>query len=393
MWAESYRPRSIREMIGNEEGRLKLIGWFEKWKVGSKSALLVGPPGTGKTTLVHLLASEKGANLVELNASDTRTKDSLLKRMGEVTKSENLLGEKSLIFLDEIDGVSGRADYGAIEFIKETLKETQNPVVMAANNPESDQVRRLSSACIVIPFKPPPPREVEMYLKMIAQKEKIEVDGEVLRKIVTTAAGDVRFAINGLQGLGSMGRKDVEFTAAQAINSYLDAPNLDTALKALRAYPRQPRDKIRDLFSAVLTSKLPPEKKARAIESLSRADLLMGRIMRGQDWRLLRYLDSALAREFKAAIKGENLQYSQEGVPWNLILRIWNESKKVKELSAAYAPRAHNSRRGALVQDIPYVLVMCGSKKFRTELMKSMNLDEPFEKFLEKEAERTAKFE
>ena len=75
--------------------------------------LLVGPPGTGKTTLVTLLAKETGMNLVDLNASDVRTKDKLQKRMGEAMSTVSLFGERSLIFLDEVDGLAGRSDYGA----------------------------------------------------------------------------------------------------------------------------------------------------------------------------------------------------------------------------------------------------------------------------------------
>ncbi len=377
-------------MVGNEEARLKFVNWFKKWRVGGKAALLVGPPGTGKTTLVHLLASEQGVNLVELNASDTRTKEALLRRMGEVTKSTNLFGERSLIFLDEVDGIAGRADYGALEFIKESVKATRNPIVMAANDPDSDQVRKLSDASLLIPFKPPPPREVEMYLRMIAHMEEVNLTDQRLRSIITTAAGDIRYAINGIQSLGSIGRKDAELTVAQAINSFLDAPDLDSALRALRAYPGQPREKIRDLFSSVLQSKLSPTKKANAIETLSRADILMGRIMKGKDWRLLRYLDSMLARELRAVVEKENLQYSRESVPWNLLLRIWNDSRKMKELGASYARRVHTSRRNTVVQDLPYLFAMCASKKFRSDLIKSLNLDEPFEKFLEKEAIRMA---
>ena len=88
MWSEKYRPKNLEEMVGNEEARSKLLVWLKRWKPGSKAAMLVGPPGTGKTTTVHLAAEELGLQLVELNASDTRTRDKLSRRMGEVVSNQ-----------------------------------------------------------------------------------------------------------------------------------------------------------------------------------------------------------------------------------------------------------------------------------------------------------------
>ena len=102
MWSEKYRPKKVEGLIGNEEARLVVSTWLAEWKPGGKAALLMGPPGTGKTTLVTLLARANGMNLVDLNASDVRTKEMLGRKLGEAMSTVSLFGERSLIFLDEV---------------------------------------------------------------------------------------------------------------------------------------------------------------------------------------------------------------------------------------------------------------------------------------------------
>ncbi len=387
MLTEKYRPKSLEMMVGNQEARKKLLGWLSKWKSGSKAALLVGPPGTGKTTTVHLMAESGGFNLVELNASDTRTKEKLSKRMGEVISSTSLLGERTLIFLDEVDGLAGRADYGAIDFIRDAVRASQNPIVMAANNPDADEVKKLGNVSVRIAFEPPTNSEVLVFLRKVADGEGLGLADERLFSIADSSKGDLRYALNALQG-GGAGGKDQEMTAAQSLSAFFGAQDRQAALRALRAYPAQPRDKLRDLFSSVLVAKVSEPKRAEALEVLSRADMLMGRIMSGQDWRLLRYLDPMLASQLWEAVADEGVGYSREGVPWVLQQRIWNDSRKIKEISGLAGRRLGISMRGALVQDFPYIMLLCASKSFRDDLVKSMGLDEPFEKFIAKEAAR-----
>ena len=127
---------------------------------------------------------------------------------------------------------------------------------------------------------------------------------------------------------------------------------------------------------------------AEALDVLSTADVLLGRITRGQDWRLLRYFDSMLAYGLRRALAGERVQYAQDQVPWPLQLRIWNDSKKVRELAAVLGARLAISQRGLLVEDFPYLMVLCSAKKFRDALSARLDLEENVATFLAKEAGR-----
>jgi replication factor C large subunit len=389
LWSEKYRPTSIEDLVGNEEARSKLASWLAKWKPGSRAVMLVGPPGTGKTTSIHLLASKNRLNLVELNASDSRTKEKLARKLGEALSSSSLMDERTLVFLDEVDGLSGRKDYGAIEYIKAAVKASVNPVAMAANDPGSDQVKKLSSACTVIPFRPASEEEVIAHLARISKAERAEPSDGRLSAIARASGGDVRYAINALQS-GEAGAKDLGMTAAQSVDGFFTAPDVESAVASLRAYPDQPWDKLRDVFNAVVKAKLDPGRRADAMEVLSRADIVMGRIVKGKSWRLLRYLDATLASELRPALKGGQARYTRDAVPWPLLLRIWNDSRKVKEISGLVGRRTHIGPKGSAVSDFPFLMAMCASKEFEAEFAATLELDEPSVKFVEKEAARHA---
>ncbi len=390
MWSEKYRPTSLDQMIGDPKEREKLVAWLKKWKRGAKSALLVGPPGTGKTTTVHLTATLMGLQLVELNASDARTKERLSRIMGELIGSQSLTGKRTLIFLDEVDGLAGRADYGAVEYIKEAVRKSENPIVMAANNPESDEVRKLASVTTKVEFSRTSKEALVKHLREIAEEEGSPSTEEELASIAEAANGDVRVAINFLQSGGAAG-KDVELTVRESIEAFFGASDVRSAQRALRAYPGPPRDKVRDLFTSVVRASIHEQRRSAALDALSRADIVMGNMVRGKDWRLLRYLDELLAADLWTALGDGGARYSQDAVPWMMQLRIWNDSKKLKELGLLAGRRLGISQRGALVEDMPYILLLAAQPQFRDEFVGSLGLEENYSEFLVKESARAVR--
>lgn len=397
MWVEKHRPANPAQMVGNEDSRIGFMKWLKAWTSKSKPALLLGPPGTGKTTVVHAVAKMLGYRLFELNASDSRTKERLEKILGPLTTTTNLFGEKTLIFLDEVDGLYGRQDYGGLDYVLGLIGEGVGPLVMAANDAEDDKIRKLAGRCTTYRFKPVAPRLIEVYLRSLLDRESGSVPQQVLEDIASKSMGDVRSAVNDLQSAvelpsavapPSYGRNRV-LSGREAVDALSRAGSVEEAVGVLRSWDAQPQEKLRTLFTSVLGSKLEAEALSRALEALAKADGLLGEIVGTQNWKLLRYFDTILASGLRNALPNGGLAFYEDDLPWNIKLRIWNDGRALKQVRDKVSRRFRVSRGDAVSVLLPYFTVILGGKRGAMErFAELLRLEESEVKVLLKEASR-----
>ncbi len=382
MWSEKYRPQNISDMLGNEESRSSIIEWFTKWKKGTKPLLLVGPPGIGKTTIAFLTAKQFGYDMIGLNASDVRSKSRLNEILSPVLGNVSILGIP-MIFIDEVDGIHGRGDYGGAEALIEILKEPTVPIILAANSDISDKMKSIKKVVKTISFKPIPPRLLKIYLENILKKENIKLSPGSMIKVIDRSHGDIRSMINLTQSLvtGFNPQTEMSFESINVedgVNAFFKANSLDEARSVLYSMQIDPKLKIDAFYSSIITSNLDNNTLAKLLEIISEADILYGKIMKTQNWRLLRYLNEILIGLYQ---NDERIRYAQYNLSWPLLNRIRWDGKKIKALSSIMAKNLHLSSSTFVTICFPYVLFCIKNKKLKLEL------EDTFDDILEKEIE------
>jgi replication factor C large subunit len=374
MWSEKHRPKLVQEMVGNEDARLAALKWISGWVSGSKPLLLVGPPGSGKTTLAHVLARQFDYDLVEMNASDTRNKDALRARIMPILQNTaNLLGRKIMLFLDEVDGISGREDSGGLDTLVDLMKEPTVPVIMAANE-KSTKIKDLAKVCKTVEFSPVPPRLLLLFLDHVLQSEGVKLGPGDRISIVNNSRGDIRSMLNSAQsraaGYTTVSNKDiVGIDIAVAINSYFNASSLEQAtqfiVKANASYPdprygASPEDRRKDmlaaLFSSIVSSHVGHDDLASMLDVLSRADMIVGRANARREWRLLKYVSSIIASGLYEKTREKEIRYSQYAMPWPVMGPIFARSQSTRKILGELAPAIHTSRSSAGSFALPYLV-------------------------------------
>ncbi|HUK37803.1 MAG TPA: replication factor C small subunit [Methanomicrobiales archaeon] len=201
IWIEKYRPARLAEMVGQKEIVERLQSYV---KTGSMPHLLfTGTAGVGKTTAAVALAREFFGetwhmNFRELNASDERGIDVVRNQIKQFARTSPLGGAAfKILFLDEADALTTDAQ-AALRRTMESYAATCRFILSC--NYSSRIIDPIQSRCAIYRFRPLDRAAVAEEVRRIANREGLTVSGKALDAIVFIAQGDMRKAINALQG-------------------------------------------------------------------------------------------------------------------------------------------------------------------------------------------------
>ncbi|CAG9766471.1 unnamed protein product [Ceutorhynchus assimilis] len=350
-WTEKYKPNNLKGIIGQQDANSnmnKLKKWLENWyrnQVPEKrknlprpspfnqfdgayfqAALLSGGPGVGKTTTATLVAKELGFDIVEFNASDTRSKKLLHEEISQMMSSKTVAGfatgkknnmnQKRVLLMDEVDGMAGNEDRGGIAELISFIKTAKFPIICMCNNRDLPKMRTLVNHCYGLRFGKPNVMQVTGAMMSICFKEGLKIESKALSQLVAGTGCDIRQTLNHLsmwsasdnslsadtiQKESKNSQKDVVFGAWDVIKKVFNKSEnanmsfMDKARLFFYDYSFGPMFVQENYLSTVpeCTSKTMSKsqetliRRQLAADCLSQSDLIESKIRSTNNWSLL----------------------------------------------------------------------------------------------------------
>ena len=200
------RPRTVEELVGQQHllkagsPLRQLAGIDGPGPSGPSSIILWGPPGTGKTTIAHVIARAPGRRFVELSAITAGVKD-VRRVMDQALEDRDLRGFTTVLFLDEIHRFNKAQQDALLPGV-----ENRWVVLVAATteNPSFSVNSPLLSRSLLLTLRPLESGDISALITRALEDERgfnndMILDPAAFDHLIRMAGGDARRALTALE--------------------------------------------------------------------------------------------------------------------------------------------------------------------------------------------------
>ncbi len=382
-WIEKYSPKSVGDI---PQRNVFIVENFLKNFSRGQSLIISGPTGSGKTALVHALAQQYNLELVEINASDSRNASAIDEIVGGALMQGSIFGSKKIIFVDEIDGVSGTKDRGGVQALAKLLGNNAHPVILSANDCTDSKFSPLRKVCKIVEFFEISPDDGSRILGNICSVENLSFDEPALRHLVRRNAGDLRASITDLQllsvgcssvtvdNVNILGYRAKEESIQQALTKIFKSRSFNNVVDAFDNVPEDV-DGIIPWLEENVFREYENFDLLRAMNFLSLADIFRSRIQRRQHWRFLAVVfplitaGISLSKDFP---KRSPPVYKEP----TLIFSYWRaKNERAKSFDFSSKMSLHCSARKFSLETLPFLKFWVGSDSSWKNFLDSEEVD------------------
>lgn len=340
--------------MGQREAIRKLL-----LAIRSKRPVMIhGPVGTGKTSSVHAIAKDFGSELVELNASDFRTKDQINEVVKKALEQQSLFAKDKIILVDELEGLSGTKDRGGVAALN-ALLSGKSPVVMITSDAYDQKLRDIRKKVDLIKFDKIALEDIMRITGEIAKKENISISLTDLKKLAILSDGDARAAINDLQAysgnIEGLGEREKNVSIFNTLNLIFKS-NTFSVMNVLNNVDMEPEE-VMLWIDENLPLEYHGKELVKAYNALSKADIFRKRIIRRQHYRFNSYAETFMTAGVALAKNAPKEKYVSYK-PVTRLLKIWRANRNEKKaIAKGFAQVTHCSAKKSY-REMPYFEIM-----------------------------------